>query len=513
MKKTNENAQKIKDILDQTGQGFCLAKWTQVTMHLGSGDNHSCHHPKVHNVSPEELAENPSALHNSNYKKQVRKEMLNGERPSECDYCWRIEDNTKQFSDRVYKSMEPWSLVDLEKIKAMTGDENVFPRYVEISFSNVCNFKCSYCGPQYSSTWGQEIDEHGPYMFPSGTDFNATNSTQKPEREDNPYITAFWKWFPEAVTHMHTFRITGGEPLMSKHTMRVLDFLLENPYPELEFSINTNGNPPGNVFKEFTDKVQPLLDNKCIKTFMLYTSAESYGKQAEFSRTGLNWDMFVENINYFLNNTQRTQLVFMCAFNILSLPTFKPFLEFVNDLKHKYNGNQTADWLEDLGFPETNNNRSQRDPNSPDVRVGIDTPYVRHPAFLDAQILTSDLAENFLLPAVDYMYKNKVSHDWQGNCGFEEFECQKFKRIVIDIMSTLSKSTGTSLENELQTHPKIGSKRADFYAWAKQYKTRRGLDLLDHIPEFEYFLDVCKLEAVTLANNVGGLYIKEITDE
>ena len=34
----------VKKELDAVGCGFCLAKWTQVTMHLGSGITHSCHH-------------------------------------------------------------------------------------------------------------------------------------------------------------------------------------------------------------------------------------------------------------------------------------------------------------------------------------------------------------------------------------------------------------------------------------------------------------------------------------
>ena len=149
---------------------------------------------------------------------------------------------------------------------------------------------------------------------------------------------------------MHTFRITGGEPLMSKHTMRVLELLLENPQPELEFSVNTNGNPPGKIFKEFTLKVQQLLDNNCIKSFTLFASAESVGKQAEFSRTGLNWDVFVDNIKFFINNTTETQLMFMCAFNILSLTTFKDFLEFVYELKLRYNGSPTDSWIESLSL-------------------------------------------------------------------------------------------------------------------------------------------------------------------
>ena len=88
-----KNKRSMKKLLNRTGPGFCLAKWTQVTMHLGVGLTHSCHHPSPHKIPEEEIAQNPGALHNTSFKKAQRKAMLNGHRPKECDYCWRVEDN------------------------------------------------------------------------------------------------------------------------------------------------------------------------------------------------------------------------------------------------------------------------------------------------------------------------------------------------------------------------------------------------------------------------------------
>jgi hypothetical protein len=100
---------KVRDELNEKGNGMCLAKWTQVTLQLQSGHNHSCHHPRTHKISEAEIARNPSALHNTRYKKLRRKEMLSGARPVECDYCWNVEDNSDRFSDRIFKSGENWS--------------------------------------------------------------------------------------------------------------------------------------------------------------------------------------------------------------------------------------------------------------------------------------------------------------------------------------------------------------------------------------------------------------------
>ena len=128
--------QKTKDKLDSVGCGFCLAKWTQVTIHLSAGLTHSCHHPVQHKIPLSELKRNPSALHNTQFKKDKRKQMLEGKRPSECNYCWNIEDSSNSFSDRIFKSTEPWSFDQFDEIVKSDWRKDYNPRYVEVSFSN-----------------------------------------------------------------------------------------------------------------------------------------------------------------------------------------------------------------------------------------------------------------------------------------------------------------------------------------------------------------------------------------
>ena len=79
--------------------------------------------PSFQSSLPEaEIAAHPDALHNSNFKMQRRKEMLEGKRPTECDYCWKIEDiSPTLMSDRMLKSGEDWAMPEFEKIKTIPG--------------------------------------------------------------------------------------------------------------------------------------------------------------------------------------------------------------------------------------------------------------------------------------------------------------------------------------------------------------------------------------------------------
>jgi organic radical activating enzyme len=483
----------MKKLLDQTGPGFCLAKWTQVTMHLGNGLTHSCHHPSPHKIPLEELKNNPSALHNTGFKKQQRTKMLNGERPKECDYCWRVEDNgTKTtYSDRVYKSIDSFSIDDHDDISKLKGHEDVYPRYVEVSFSNVCNFKCAYCGPNFSTKWVEEIKQHGPYklekmLFNGGQDVQ----THFKNSEDNPYTDAFWKWFPKAKDNMHTFRITGGEPLMSKHTFKVIDYLLENPNPDLEFAVNSNAGVPDKLWLRFVDKVNQLVSNKCIKKFILFTSAEATGEQCNYIRDGMDWNKFTHNVKYFLDNTKDTRVTFMSAFNLLSAPTFKTFLEYVFALKQEYNSCNIQYWIKDetlidLGkFETVTNPQSERPTKKSFERVGIDTPYVRHPEFLDARNLTKDIVEDYLVPALDYMIAHAVFPGWNDNIAFTANEIDKFKRIVFDLM----------IHVRYNDSPERKRDRKRFYQWVIENSRRRNKDFVSVFPELKGFVEFCKKE-------------------
>ena len=127
---------------------------------------------------------------------------------------------------------------DFEQIRKNPMTTSWTPRYVEVNFNNACNFKCSYCSPQFSTTWGKEIDRYGQY--PTSPPHNAPEHFQGrrrpiPNREDNPYVTAFWKWWPTLYKNLKHFRMTGGEPMMDKNDpdFKELLKLLHGNNPEI----------------------------------------------------------------------------------------------------------------------------------------------------------------------------------------------------------------------------------------------------------------------------------------
>ena len=453
---------KMKTDLNKTGCGFCLAKWTQVTMHLQLGHTHSCHHPKTHKIPLSELQRNPSALHNTRYKKRIRKEMLDGERPSECNYCWNVEDNSSRFSDRVFKSSENWSAPHLEEIRSLGWRENYNPTYVEVAFSNACNFKCSYCAPQFSSKWMEEIEKYGAY--PTSDKFNdkshmiRENKLPIPHKEHNPYVEAFWKWWPELYRGLDTFRITGGEPLMSPDTWKVLDYILEEPNPnsDLKLAINSNLGVPDKLIDRLIEKIKRLEDENRVKEFIIFTSVDTWGEQAEYTRHGLVFNKFWDNVNKVMTECNRVNLTFMVTYNALSVPNFEKLIHGVYDLKREY------------ASPDRYWNSA----------VFLDSSYLRYPYHQTVQVLPDEFGKYLYTQTQLSEYYATPSFD-RRLIGYSDIEVQKIKRIHDWMM------TDKDPEELLK-------KRQNFYRFFNAHDERRGTDFKKVFPEFSEFYDYCK---------------------
>src|SRR6056300_1747925 len=127
-----------KQILDTKSASFCGAKWYNATIWLGSGMTTSCHHPLPHKIELEAIKTNPSAIHNTQQKKEQRRQMQSGERPAGCEYCWKIEDMGRDaISDRVYKS-RIFTNEDLDAAYKSNYDNNVNLKTLGIAFDRTC---------------------------------------------------------------------------------------------------------------------------------------------------------------------------------------------------------------------------------------------------------------------------------------------------------------------------------------------------------------------------------------
>lgn len=434
----------VRDKLNTKSPSFCTMKWLHQTLYLHTGDTHSCYHPRPHHIPLEEIADNPSALHNTKHKKLQRKMMLEGERPKECYYCWNIEDLPgEHISDRAIHSASDYSVPIIDEVAALPWDQDINPKFLEISFGNSCNFRCGYCGPQASTQWMEETKKHGNYNLTYnqyGIEFLKTGTYYGP-KDDNPYIDAFWKWWPSLKKDLEVLRITGGEPLLNPGAMQFFDLLENEPAPELEININTNLGVTEDRLNRFIERAKSLKYQNKIKNIKVYTSIDSWGAQAEYMRTGLDCELWEKNMRAVL--ATGSSITFMCTFNVLCVTNFKLLLEKI------------IEWRKEYGIE----------------RIKFDTPYLKTPYHWLINILTAD----FLPYMDDTLAFIKTNNEW-----FSEVEYEKFKRVV----------------DYMRDHPIdsniVRNGQRDFYVFFTENDRRLGTNLLETFPEYTEFYNLCK---------------------
>ena len=322
----------MTDIPTDIKHSFCAAKWLMVTMHFGMGENHSCYHPPIHRWDPDDVKRKPDMLHNTTHKIEQRRQMMNGERPKECYYCFNMEDiNPNAVSDRKRFTNEPWAIERRAEILSSPFDKPINPAYMEVSFANTCNFACSYCSPGQSSRWEQEIRRLGSYPVDDHTVHQDKMHDMIPE-DKNVYIDAFWEWLPDAYKDLRYLRITGGEPLATKNFMKLLDYVANNANPNLTLVVNTNLCVPKMNLDLFFEKATALQKANTIKGLEVYTSIDTWGPQAEYIRDGLNVETW-ENTVRKVSTTFNVPIRIMVTFGLMSVFNFNHFIQKVIDMR------------------------------------------------------------------------------------------------------------------------------------------------------------------------------------
>jgi organic radical activating enzyme len=276
--------------------------------------------------------------------------MQTGQRPKGCEYCWKIEDMGRDaVSDRVYKS-KIYPIKDLDDAYKLDHRSDVDLRTLEIAFDRTCQFACSYCNPAFSSTWVKDIKNNGPYagLVSDGRNhFTHIHDSSQRYRygETNPYVEAFFAWW-ESDLHrtLQELRITGGEPLMSAETWRLIDWFKNNRgRSTTRLAINSNLGQEVDLDR--------LLESVEGLEVDIYTSNESIGAQAEYIRDGLDYEAWFANVRKLLNSSSIRAVHCMATINALCLNSLPDLLTELVNLKRIYGRDRVSFTLNILRFP------------------------------------------------------------------------------------------------------------------------------------------------------------------
>jgi hypothetical protein len=256
-------------------------------------------------------------------------------------------------------------------------------------------------------------------------------------------VEAFFQWW-ETDLHktLQELRITGGEPFMSGHTWKLIDWFKTNQgRSQTRLAINSNLGAEIDIDR-LINSVQGLVVE-------IYTSQEATGSAAEYIRDGLDYAAWQANVIRLLDAGITVHC--MCTINALCLETLPDHLNYLVSLKKKY-GKE---------------------------KINFTLNILRFPSFQSALVLPNDLRTQFR----DRLSEFLVQH--QGHSYLHEHEINQTRRLIdyLDVVKTP--------HSEAFELPKLLNDFREFYT---QYDQRRNKRFLQTFPALKEWYDHLQIQ-------------------
>lgn len=291
------------------GPYFCTAPWTHTYVSpqgerrlcCASREEASFQKQYIDAGNDNDAQFNPKSLDehwNSEYMKNIRKDILAGKKIPQCDVCNNQVLNLHTYKQYFTETLFPHKIQDIVENTDETGHTTLQPVSYDYRISNLCNFKCRMCGEQLSSSWETEKREHkllnydvDKWMQPDVRKQIKTFQKEVLEEElqravDNETIEEIY-W-------------VGGEPLMWERHWTIMAQLIQTEQAK-NVTIRYNTNLSRIYYKHY--RLWSMLGE--FKNINVCASIDGVGIVGEYIRTGLKYDEWIDNFKrgIFLTNS------------------------------------------------------------------------------------------------------------------------------------------------------------------------------------------------------------------
>jgi molybdenum cofactor biosynthesis enzyme MoaA len=239
---------------------FCTRPWNELHIEEDGRITPCC-------VMPTIICETPPPTGINNYLKSdwlasLKNNLKSGIKDKSCRTCWMQE-------DLGYKSHRKTTVAEGKKLNKVEA--------VHLRTSNVCNFKCRICAPDLSSSWQAENKKHRFFK----DDYVIFDNILDDEQYCHELI--------QICKQVKQIWISGGEPLISKTTLKFIEKCHEYGITNTNIAFNTN-------LSSLHYKNHYWLDEFKGLKVTLTVSMDGFGKQMEYHRTGLVWKTLLKNV-------------------------------------------------------------------------------------------------------------------------------------------------------------------------------------------------------------------------
>jgi sulfatase maturation enzyme AslB (radical SAM superfamily) len=285
---------------------FCMLPW--VHMHLWpSGTTYPCCLSDPNLPVGDTQTQTLQEIWNGDQMRQLRLNMLSGNKSPECRRCYELEENDmhtlRLSSNENFKNH--WDKVLQTESDGSAG--NISLNYMDIRFSNLCNLRCRSCGPQFSSSW---FEDH------KATNGDPGHPKILQVRDDMKSFIDELEPLLDAVERVYW---AGGEPLITKEHYNILDKWIAMGKRDVKMDYTTN-------FTQLWYKGKTAFEYwNSFDHVRVAASLDANHARGEYLRKNMDWSQVVQN---------RRDMIEICphvyfeltptvsVYNVLNLPDF-----------------------------------------------------------------------------------------------------------------------------------------------------------------------------------------------
>lgn len=226
------------------------------------------------NLKNSSLAE----IWNNEKTRALRRRIIEGTKSAECTKCYELE-NIGAPSNRtgVLNKLFAHHAPSVGETKSDGTFDRLNLAYVDIRFSNLCNFRCRTCGPDLSSGWRKDIEAlDKSVQYPPSISLSNQNGEVLDE-------------LLSLIDTTEEIYFAGGEPLLMEEHYRLLTALIERGLTRVRLRYNTN-------FSNLAYRGHDFLSLwKKFENVTIDASLDGMHERGEYLRKGQEWKRVVSN--------------------------------------------------------------------------------------------------------------------------------------------------------------------------------------------------------------------------
>ena len=255
--------------------------------------------------------------------KEIRQNLLKGNKISHCDRCWKMEPNSfrqtqNNWFPETYKKIIDTEISDILPLESLT-----------LAIGNQCNLNCRMCSPDASTMLEKEWSREKKH--PLGRNINLRPDLIVSDAgEENIFLSdsRFLEFLDKKGEHLKDIYMFGGEPFIIiephlKFLQKLVDLGISK---NIGIRYSTNGT--NTTLRRFTD-----LWSK-FKKVDIQISCDGMEEVYDYIRWPSKWNKMKENLHYFadLKKNNNMQISVACTMQNLTIEQADRFEKYIKEV-------------------------------------------------------------------------------------------------------------------------------------------------------------------------------------